>query len=209
LINLENVLFKDIIPRFSIRNSKTIEQLTYYLSTNFTSQFSLRKLAEAVGSNENTVKEYLSYLEKAYLFFSVGFYEYSLKKQFKRNRKVYCIDNGLRNATSWSFSKDEGRYAENAVFIKLRRTNKKIYYWQEDKTNKEVDFVIVDKNRPTAVNVTYTDDIPEREFEGFLAFDKYAEVVRNILVSKNRFETIDYKGVKIDIVPLWLFLLSV
>lgn len=202
----QNVLFSDIVPRFSIRNTKVIEELAYFLSTNFTSLFSNRKLAQIVGSNENTIKEYLSYFEKAYLFFSVDYFEYSSKKQFKRNRKIYCLDNGLQRATSFSFSKDTGKLAENTVFMILRKKFSKIYYWQEPKTQKEIDFVVKDGSKIYAINISYTDNIRERELESFDLFSNFAKSKRNILISRNIFRKQKLNKVEIEIVPMWLFI---
>jgi hypothetical protein len=201
----QNVLFRDIVPRFSIRNTKVIEQLAYNLSTNFTSLYSYRRLAEAVGSNDNTIKEYVSYFEKAYLFFSIDYFEYSLKRQFKRNRKIYALDCGLRQATSFSFSHDIGKHAENTVFLSLRQKTDRIYYWYADSSNKEIDFVVMSRNQQVAINVTYTDDISQREFDAFNAFAKVANPARNILVTKNIFETRQICGRTIELIPLWLF----
>jgi len=202
----QNVIFSDIVPRFSIRNTKVIEELAYYLSTNFTSPYSYRKLAAAVGSNENTIKEYISYFEKAYLFYSVDYFEYSLKKQFRRNRKIYSIDNGLRKATSFSFSEEAGKYAENSVFLMLHRKYPSVYYWQDEHTNSEIDFVVSHKKKIYAINVTYTDDIHPRELEGFNAFSNVSKAVRNILITRNTFETQEHKGVTIELIPLWVFI---
>jgi len=200
----QNVLFSDIVPRFSVRNTRTIEELAYFCSTNFTSAFSYHRLDDAVGSNENTVREYMSYFEKAYLFFEVGYFEYSLTKQFRRNRKVYVIDNGLRNASSFSFSEDRGRYAENAVFLALRRKYSEIYYWPEEKTGKEVDSIIRERKGLIAVNVTYSDAIHDRECEGLCAFSKAVGALRYIIVSRDLFETRHIAGIGIEIVPLWV-----
>lgn len=202
----QNVIFKDIIPRFSIRNTKAIEQLGYYLSTNFTSAVSYRKLAEAINTNENTIKEYLGYFEKTYLFSSIDYFEYSLKKQFRRNKKIYMIDNGIRRATSFSFSTDTGKYAENMVFLNLRRSTNHIYYWYEDKTYREVDFVLKTGPKPIAINITYTDEINVRELESLNVFSKFVDCSRYILVTKNILETRVFENITIEIIPFWIFI---
>jgi len=202
----QNVLFRDIIPRFSIRNTRVIEQLGYYLSTNFTSMYSYRKLANTMNTNENTIKEYLSFFEKAYLFFSIDYFEYSLKKQFKRNKKIFIIDNGIRRATSFAFSEDIGKYAENMIYLQLRRATDKIYYWYEDKTFKEIDFVVKLENKLLAINVTYTDEINPRELESFAAFLKVVDSDRNILITKNTFEFRKINGKLIELIPFWVFI---
>ncbi|MCE5223019.1 ATP-binding protein [bacterium] len=206
----QNVLFKDIIPRFSIRNSKTIEQLAYYCSNTFATRYSFRNLAKAVSSNENTVKEYLSYLERAYLFFSVEPFEYSFKRQIRYDKKLYIADNGLRNATSSSFSPDYGRAAENMVFTHLRRESKTIYFWQDPKTGKEIDFIVKKKTGYHLLNISYTDNLHEREWDTFSIFlnNSNLQETQFTVISRNRYETIIHDGIQIQIVPLWLWLLT-
>lgn len=206
----QNVLFKDIIPRFSIRNSKTIEQLAYYCSHTFSSRFSYRNLAKMVSSNENTVKEYLSYLEKAYLFFTVEQFDYSFKRQIKYDKKIYIADNGLRNATSSSFSPDYGRAAENMVFTHLRRESNNIHFWQDQKTGKEIDFIVKNKLGYDLLNVSYTDTLHEREWESFAVFLKHTKLphYQCTIVSRNTFDTIVNPEYTIQIIPLWVWLLT-
>ncbi len=206
----QNVIFKDIIPRFAIRNNKTIEQLAYYCSNTFASRFSYRRLAEAVSSNENTIKDYLSFFEKAYLFFVVEHFEYSMRKQIKYAKKLYISDSGLRNATSSSFSPDHGKHAENVVFTHLRKISKNINFWTDEKSGKEIDFIVKKKDKYLLCNVTYTDNLPERELQPFSLFIK-ASKIKNyecIVVSRSEYSTRVYDDIEIKIIPLWLFLLT-
>lgn len=206
----QNVIFKDIIPRFVIRNSKTIEQLAYYCSNTFATKFSYRRLAEAVSSNENTIKEYLSFFEKAYLFFVVEHFEYSMRKQIKYAKKLYISDSGLRNATTSSFSSDIGRHAENVVFTHLRKVSKTINFWADEKSGKEIDFIVKKKDKYLLCNVSYTDELPEREFQAFSLFLKSSKMKNYecLVVSRGKYSTQVYDNVTIKTVPLWLFLLT-
>jgi predicted AAA+ superfamily ATPase len=206
----QQVIFKDIVPKFSIRNSKTIEQLAYYCSTTFASRFSYNRIAATVGSNENTIKEYLSYLEKAYLFFVIERFSYSLQKQTRYAKKIYISDEGLRNATASSFSPDIGRHAENIVFLHLRRKTKRITFWQDDQNTSEIDFIVQSKNYYLLCNVSYTNNISEREYKGYSIFlhSNNIENYRCILISKNVYKIMEYDGINIEIIPLWLFLLN-
>jgi len=49
-----------------------------------------------------TVKNHIHYLQESYLAFELFKYDFSLKKQYISNKKIYAIDNGLRNAISFS-----------------------------------------------------------------------------------------------------------
>jgi predicted AAA+ superfamily ATPase len=89
----------------------------------------------------------------------------------------------------------------------LRRITDKIYYWYEDSSKKEIDFVIKPRNQPIAINVSYTDELPTRELEAFKAFSKIASPERSILVTKKHFERKTLNGKSIELIPLWVFVL--
>ena len=125
----------------------------------------MRSLRNSLKLSYDTIKDYLSYYTEAFLFFSVDHFSYSFKEQKTLPSKIYCIDNGLRNAVSFTFSKDEGRLAENLVFVELMRSRKDVFFW---KGKGEVDFIIKNKDQAlTGLNICYTDDIPQREFNSF------------------------------------------
>ena len=59
----ENILYKDIISRYSIRRQKIIKELISILGTNISSQFTYNSLKKSLGlGNAITVKEYILYL---------------------------------------------------------------------------------------------------------------------------------------------------
>lgn len=68
----ENILYKDIITRYSIRREKIIKELVNILATNATTQITYNSLKKTLQlSNAITVKEYISYLSNSYLFFEL------------------------------------------------------------------------------------------------------------------------------------------
>ena len=70
----------------------------------------------------------------------------------RKPRKIYCIDNRLRNAASFKFLSDEGKLAENSTLVELKRRNLDAYYWKD---RKEVDFIVRNRdNTLTGINVT-------------------------------------------------------
>ncbi len=193
----ESIVEKDIISRYNIRDSKTLKQIALHLITNITGEINFTSLRKQFKISVNTLREYISFMQESNLLFLLYFFSYSTKTQNLITKKSYCIDNGLREAVSFKFSKDLGKLAENLVFIELKRRNKEIYYW---KNKGEVDFVVKDK-RLTAINVTYTDDINEREVKALKEFKK---TKKRILITKDIFK----KQGNIEYIPLWLWLLQ-
>ncbi len=94
-----------------------------------------------------SVRDYVGFLEEAFLVFEIFKYDYSLKKQYVNDKKIYVIDNGMRNAVAFQFSDDRGRLLENCVFIELLRRNAPVYFF---KITGECDFVTEDHGKVTA-----------------------------------------------------------
>lgn len=199
----ESIVYRDILSMHEIRHTKIMRELIYYLFSNFTKLYSYKKLTELLKIDFTTVKEYLAYIEDSRMLSELCIFSYSLKMQSRNNKKIYCIDNGLRNAVSFKFSKDEGKLAENLVFIELKRREKDPYYWKE---TREVDFVIKDKdNSLTAIDVSYTDETKERETNSLLEFKKeFRKTKKLILLTKDT----EKKEQGIEFIPLWKWLLQ-
>ena len=127
---------------------------------------------------------------------------FSLKAQEKKPKKVYSIDNGLRKATAFVFSGDEGRLAENLVFQELSRAGFEVFYWKE---KQEVDFIARKDGEVWAVNVSYGDSLPEREIRGLRELtESKLKVDRKVLVTKS----LDEMQGEVELVPLWMWLLN-
>ena len=199
----DSIVYRDIIRINEVRNQKALADLLHYLFTNLTSPYSYRRLKDILGIDLETVKDYIHFAEMAKILFEVQHFAYSVPAQTRPNKKIYCIDNGLRNVVSFRFSEDEGKLAENLVFVELLRTGAAPYYW---KKKKEIDFVIKSAdNTLVAINVCYTDDIPDREVESLHEFEKEFgnNVKGRIILTKDREEERD----GIVSIPLWKWLL--
>ncbi len=197
----DDILYKDIIDRYNL-NVQKAKDMAIFLITNFTSLISLRNVRNSLKISYDTIKDYLTYYKEAFLFFTIDHFSYSFKEQKTLASKVYCIDNGLRNAVSFRFSKDEGKLAENLVFIELKRSNKDVYYW---KNKGEVDFVIKEKDQSlTGINVSYTDEIDERETKALIEFKQKFKKVKELILITQEVEK-EENGIKF--MPLWKWLL--
>lgn len=199
----DDILYKDIVDRYEL-NSQKVEDFVLFLMTNFTGILSLRNMRNSLGLSYDTIKDYLSYTKEAFLIFIADHFSYSFKEQKTLASKIYCIDNGLRNAVSFKFSKDEGKLSENLVFFELNRRDKRAYYWKSQ-NEREVDFIVKNKDQSlTAINVTYTDEIEDREIVSLLEFkEKFQKTKELIIITRNT----EKKEKGIIYIPLWKWLL--
>lgn len=208
----EDVIYKDLIVRYKIRNVKQFKNLSQYLFSNFTGELSYNSLKTVLSiKSANTVSEYISYLEESYLIFELFKYDFSLKKQYVSNKKLYVIDNGVRNKIAFRFSNDKGKLLENIVFIELKRRQKELYFYKT-KNNHEVDFVYYEDNHFHLIQVCYSlSDIKtkEREIRALIEAGKELPNTKNMIISYNDEEYTSVDANEIQIIPAWKWLLNI
>lgn len=207
------MIFKDIVERHKIEDVKKIRIFANMLLSSVAKDISYNKLAnqlKSLGMNtsKNTVIEYLSYFEDAYILFQNIKYDYSLRKQIGSIKKLYCIDTGLLNTISFKFSEDSGRLLENIVFIELKRRNKKIFY---NRDTYECDFIIQEKDKVTSViQVTKTlfSENEKREIGGLMEAMKKFNLQEGIILTMDEEKNFEIDGKKIFVRPVWKWLLE-
>ena len=213
----EDIIQKDILLRYKIKNKATFTELAKYLVSNFSHEITYNKLKDITSiKNVHTIKNYVNYLSNAYLIIILERFSFKLKNQMIAPKKLYCIDTGIINSVAFSFSEDFGRIMENLVAVELLRRKSygtpdtELYYWK-DHQQREVDFVIKKgKNIEQLIQVTSASEhnqIEKREYTGLL---KASEELRckNLLMITWDYEikeTID--GKEITFIPLWKWLL--
>ncbi len=169
------IIYRDIIPRFSIKKPNAIYRLAVYLLSNLGKKFSYRKLkAVCELKHETTIKDYVSYLEKAFLINVVKKYDHSLKKQEIMPKKVYAVDTAFSDIGK-THKMDRTRFLENLIYNELKKRYPYADISYEEK-KKEVDFILAENFKPIAgINVAYeiTDEKTfEREMAGLMELKK-------------------------------------
>ncbi|MBU0735243.1 MAG: ATP-binding protein [Proteobacteria bacterium] len=206
----QDIVYKDIVNRHGCHPTK-IKDLAAYLMTNVSNLTSLRALRGTLGYGLNLIGEYLDYLEDAFLIFQLSFFDYSLKRQFVNPRKIYAIDNGLRNAVAFKFSHDKGRLMENLVFLELKRRNSDIFYWK-DKRGKEVDFLVrKELEIESAIQACFDPEDEktlQREVSSLEAAMREYDFKRSIIITMNDSRTLKVDMGTIALVPLYEWLLT-
>lgn len=206
----DDILFRDIITRFGIREVKAFKQLVQYLFANLASETSYQALKKTLGfKSPMSVRSYIGFVEESYLLFECFRYDPSLKKQFANPKKIYVIDTGMRNAVAFRFSEDSGRLLENLVFVELKRRNAEIWYFRG---KQECDFVVRDSGAVTsAIQVCYelTAANRERETGGLVEAMAGLGLTDGLILTYNQEETIPAEQDRtITVMPVWRWLLG-
>lgn len=208
----KDVIFRDIVVRYHIKNVKSLRELALYVFSNAGSLFTFSSLKRATNiGNVNSVKEYLSYLEESFLVFVIKGYTYSLKNQNLNPKKVYVIDNGLRNNIGFSFSANRGQYLENLVFLELERREEEIFYYKTG-NEKEIDFYVRrKKGNPLLIQVSTSlqdKKVEKREISAIIEGMKELKLKESTIITENDKKNIDISNGKIKVIPIARWLLN-
>ena len=123
----KNVYIKDIVERYKLKDDEVLEALIDSLSSAVGSLTNPHKLANTAGTlmrrntSDHTIKNYLDYLEDAFLFVSAKRYDIKGKRYFENTQKYYSMDLGLRNAKLNFRQQEKSHLMENMIFIELVR----------------------------------------------------------------------------------------
>lgn len=210
---LNLIVYKDIVERYGVKNNSLLKHIIKYSFNNISTLVSLNKLYNDFKSrgykiSKDTVYDYYSYLEDAYAVFSVPVFRNSIREEQRNPKKIYAVDTGFKSVYDAFVTDDYGRLYENAVFLHLRRQTQEIYYF---KGRQEVDFYFKTDAKPYLINVSYRIEDKEtknREINGLLEAMDYFKLDEAILITEDNEETIDIKGKRIEIRPLWKWLLG-
>jgi len=206
---LSDILIKDIAVRFGIKNTPILNKLAIHLISNVGKEFSYNSLKKAYDvKSVQSVIDYISHFENAYLIFTIPRFSYSYKKQQVLPKKAYSIDNGFSYNNTTSFSKDKGKMLENMVFLALRRKHKNIFYFHEER---ECDFIIKEKEKITsAIQVCYnlSEDNKKREVEGLLAALKKFNLRKGHILTYDQEDRLETDNKNIIVKPAWKWLLD-
>lgn len=203
------ILYRDIVRSHKIKETTILENLAIYLLQNIAQKFSFRNIAKTLDTNAETARTFIGYLGLSYLFQTVNFYGTSLKTILKKDKKFYCLDNGLRNAVCGHKGLDTGFLVENLVFNHLKQRFAKVNFWYNEK-KQEIDFIGRDNGFVLPVEVKYSD----RK----LSFENLAGLIDFLCQKKQEIgfvltqDTLDQKIIaqkRILFIPTWLFCLEV
>ncbi len=211
-----DIVIKDVVQRFKIKEIEKIEQLAKWYITNISTLQSFNRVKNYLKLSLDSVERFSFYLGLVGLCMFVPKFSYSRKAQILSPKKVYIIDQGFFRAIGFNFSANIGRVYENVVAGELlRRFGKEnVFYWKNSSV--EVDFVLKKKLKVSQIiQVCYNIESPEtkkREIKGLLKASQELKC-NNLLVI-----TADYEGEetvvrtkisrKVKYIPLWKWLLS-
>jgi predicted AAA+ superfamily ATPase len=165
-----SILLKDIVQKNEVRSADQLTRIVEFAFENMGKTFSANSvsnyfLSEKRQISTETVLNYLSYCQNAFLLYKTRRNDLKGKKLLTVNEKYYCADHGLREAVLGNGGRDISETLENIVYIELLRKNYRVTVGKLN--DKEVDFVAEKDGIVTYIQVAYllaSNETIEREF---------------------------------------------
>jgi len=165
---VERAIYKDIPQSFGVENPMMLERLLYVLAAQVTGVLSPSNISSELGLSQPTFDRYLSYLEQAFLVFTLPNYSGREATVQKRGRKLYFVDGAIRNAAlqrglaPLENPTELGVLLENLVAATVRslalHTGVRLHHWRDGKH--EVDLILDHPDQPLAFEIGSSPDHP-------------------------------------------------
>ena len=202
-----SVVNNDITRRHNVINFDLFNRVVKYIVENVGKTFSANSIAKFLKSegrsmSVETVYNYLSWLEKAFIIYRCQRYDMQGKAVLKTQEKFYLADPSLKYCIMGFNPKSISAMLENVVYFELKRRGYDVYIGKNEK--KEIDFVAINGNEKVYVQVCR--NIPEESDREILNLAEIKDNYPKYVVTLDELATGNVDGIKI--VHLKDFLLS-
>lgn len=202
------IFFNDLVVRHKVKNEDSLRMCIRRLAESVMQPCSLNRLSNLVKStgmpcSPSTVMEYVRYLQESCLLISLD--NYASKFVDKETvKKHYFIDNGLLHLF---INNPDTALLENLCAINLyKRYGKGVYYFNR---NIEVDFYVPDEKLAIQASFRMSEQATlEREIKALVALHGLYETQRNLIITYEDEGIMERDGIKIEIIPVWKWLLD-
>lgn len=208
----QKIFLGDIAARNEIRNPNTMRLMVKKIAETVMHDISFSKLhgsvtGAGVKASKETIMNYVSFAEDAFLLFRVHNY---ISRFVEREGipKYYFTDNGLLNL--FLINKDAA-LLENLVAITLhKKYSGGLYYLRSARTGIDIDFVIPEERLAVQASCSLQEArAKKREVSALSALARSKTIAdRYLIVTYEEEGKIEEGGATIEVVPLYKFLLD-
>lgn len=152
-----STIFTDIVRRSQIRKVDQLERVVTFTFDNVGRTFSASSISKYIKSenrsiDNETVYNYLSKLESAYILHRCSRFDVQGKEILKTQEKFYLADPALRYCVLGYSSDSVAAMLENVIYLELLRRGYEVYVGKLGST--EIDFIAVKQEKKLYIQVT-------------------------------------------------------
>jgi hypothetical protein len=216
------VYLKDIVERYRLKDDAILSAVVDCLSSAIGSLTNPHKLANTAGTlmgqtpSDSTLKNYLDYLEDAFLFQSAKRWDVKGRKYFDQIQKYYAMDLGLRNARLNFRQLERSHLMENMIYNELIRRGYSVDVGIVSQTRTidgkrkqgqyEIDFVVNVGTQKVYIQSALNVDTAEKKAQETFSLHHTGDFFRKIVVlDGNRKPWTDEDGILyVGVIPFLL-----
>ena len=193
---------KDIIERNRLRNEEGMRQLVQILSTCIGSSTNPKRISnifksvENIGISHNTIKDYIGYLQDAFLIEEALRYDVKGRKYIGTKSKYYFTDMGLRSAILDFRQLEENHIMENVIYNELRMRGYlvdvgMVETWKQNKkgqnvrSNLEIDFVANKGNMRYYIQSAFAISDEEKREQELASMKNVKDAFKRIVIMRD------------------------
>ena len=194
-----STIFTDIVRRNQIRKVDQLERIVKFTFDNVGRTFSAASISKYLKSEKRaidneTVYNYLSKLENAYILHRCSRFDVQGKEILKTQEKFYLADPALRYSVLGYSADSAAAMLENIIYLELLRRGYEVYVGKLDSA--EIDFIAIKQENKLYIQVAQEIGSPEtekREYGRLLDIrDNYPKYV----LRTDAFAGGNYEGIK-------------
>lgn len=198
---------KDIKDIMRIDNVTAFNNLIKALSLQIGGMINISELCTSIKLARETLERYLFLLENTFVIKTVSPFSSNPRKEISKMHKIYFVDTGLRNIAIKNFHDladrtDSGSLLENSVcgnIMKNLAPLSELHFWRTLSKN-EVDFVLVEDNKPKAIEVKNASFKSTRVPAGIRYFTKDYPADISFVLNRDFFGRVE----NVYFLPSWL-----
>ncbi|MCB0575730.1 MAG: ATP-binding protein [Saprospiraceae bacterium] len=147
----DGLMYKDLLTLDQVKKPSLLVKLLQALALQIGSEVSYNEVAQLIGADPVTVERYVDLLEQSFVLFRLPSLSRNARNEIRKGRKIYFLDNGIRNSIIKNFSplslrSDTGALWENFLLAERMKRNAytdyfcNTYFWRTT-TQQEIDYV--------------------------------------------------------------------
>ena len=192
-----NVYLNDLVERYHLRNRAELDSLVEVIASSAGSLTNPHKLERSfksmanVSLDHNTISDYLTKLEEAFIVEKSKRYDVKGKKYINTPSKYYFTDSGIRNACLGFRQMEENHIMENVIYIELRRRGYQVDIGVvsardgNDRRQYEVDFVANRGDRTLYIQSALTISDPDKRAQESRSLSEIDDHFAKIIIVKD------------------------
>ncbi len=202
------IFFNDLVVRHKIKNEDALRLCVRRLAESVMQPCSLNRLSNLVKStgascSTSTIMEYVRYMQESCILISLENYasRFAEKESIKKH---YFVDNGLLHLF---INNPDTLLLENLCAITLyKRYGSGLYYFNK---TIEVDFFVPEEGLAVQASYRMSDaSTLEREVKALASLHSFTPLRKAMIVTYEDEGTIEHDGLKIELVPVWKWVLT-